>query len=85
MIAEVKRVDHKSRINPLEQFTYALRSPESQRQYPRRFQVFLDFLDLGTINIEEQSKIFLSKAQGNPLWAEEMLMMFCNFQKEKSN
>src|SRR5215213_7792200 len=75
----------KSMINPLEHFTYALKSPESQRQYPRGFKVFLDFLGLGTDNIEEQSRIFLLKAKDNPLWAEEMLMGFCNFQKKRAD
>jgi hypothetical protein len=30
--------------NPLEMFLYALRAPESKRQYPRRLNVFLDYL-----------------------------------------
>jgi hypothetical protein len=82
--AEVNEIYPKSMINPLEHFTYALKSPESQRQYPGRFKVFLDFLGLGTDNIEEQSRIFLLKSKDNPLWAEEMLMRFCNFQKNRA-
>jgi hypothetical protein len=70
-------------INPLELFTYALKSPESQRQYPRRFKVFLDFLDLGITDIENQSRTFLQKGKENPIWAEEMLMRFCNQQKQR--
>jgi len=30
--------------NPLEVFMYALKAPESKRQYPKRLNVFLDFL-----------------------------------------
>jgi hypothetical protein len=30
--------------NPLQMFLYALRAPESKRQYPRRLKVFLDYL-----------------------------------------
>ena len=30
--------------NPLAMFMYALRAPESKRQYPKRLKVFLDFL-----------------------------------------
>lgn len=30
--------------NPLEMFMYALKAPESKRQYPKRLKVFLDFL-----------------------------------------
>jgi hypothetical protein len=44
------RMIQESGINPLELFTYALKSPESQRQYPRRFKLFLDFLELGVNN-----------------------------------
>lgn len=72
-----------SHINPLELFTYALKSPESQRQYPRRFKVFLDFLELGYEDIQRQSVIFLQKAKSESMWAEEMLMKFCNHQKRR--
>ena len=30
--------------NPLAMFMYALKAPESKRQYPKRLKVFLDFL-----------------------------------------
>ena len=30
--------------NPLQMFLYALRAPESKRQYPIRLKVFLDYL-----------------------------------------
>ena len=30
--------------NPLEMFMYALKAPESKRQYPKRLKVFFDFL-----------------------------------------
>jgi len=30
--------------NPLQMFLYALRAPESKRQYPRRLAVLLDYL-----------------------------------------
>jgi hypothetical protein len=33
--------------DPMAVFLYAVKSPESKRQYPRRFKMFLDFLDLG--------------------------------------
>ncbi len=72
-----------SGIDPLELFTYALKSPESQRQYPRRFKVFLDFLELGYSDLENQAGIFLKDAKVNPLWAEEMLMKFCHHQRKR--
>jgi hypothetical protein len=30
--------------NPMTVFTYALKAPESRRQYPRRLKIFLDHL-----------------------------------------
>jgi hypothetical protein len=82
MVMEVKET-FETNSNPLELFIYALKSPESQRQYPRRFKVFLDFLNLGVDKIEEQSNIFLLKAKTNPSWTEEMLMKFCIHQKKR--
>ena len=32
--------------NPMSIFTYALKAPESKRQYPRRLKIFLDYLRL---------------------------------------
>jgi hypothetical protein len=50
--------------DPLAMFLYALKAPETKRQYPRRFKVFLDFLNLkGTF--QEQTKQFLMKARTN--------------------
>jgi hypothetical protein len=50
--------------HPLSIFLYALKAPETKRQYPRRLKVFLDFLKLeGTL--EHQSKEFLEKAKQN--------------------
>jgi hypothetical protein len=51
MVMEFKET-FETNSNPLELFIYALKSPESQRQYPRRFKVFLDFLNLGVDKIE---------------------------------
>ena len=69
--------------NPLSLFLYALKAPETKRQYPRRLKVFLDFLKLdGTL--EQQSKEFLERAKQNPQWAQNSLMQFIAFQKERA-
>ncbi|HET6727223.1 MAG TPA: hypothetical protein VFH19_04245 [Nitrososphaeraceae archaeon] len=36
------------KYDPMEVFIYALKAPESRRQYPRRFKPFLDFLIIYT-------------------------------------
>ena len=35
--------------NPIAVFSYALKTPETKRQYPRRFKMFVDFLKIRTI------------------------------------
>jgi hypothetical protein len=65
-------------------FIYALRAPESRRQYPRRFKAFLDYLGLkGTI--EEQAEQFVKKSTKHPKWLHESLMNFILHQKERVN
>jgi hypothetical protein len=61
-------------------FRYGLRAPDTKRQYPRRFQYFLNFLQFpGTL--EEQAKQFTLKARENSNWAQESLMSFIEFQR----
>ena len=68
--------------DPLNIFKYALKSSESQRQYPGRLKVFLDYLGLeGTI--DEQARDFAKKAKDNPRWLQDSLMKFIVFQKER--
>lgn len=68
--------------DPMAAFMYGLRAPDTRRQYPRRFQYFLNFLAIpGTL--EEQAKQFTLKVRENPLWAQESLMSFIDFQKER--
>lgn len=43
--------------DPVAVFLYAVKSPESKRQYPRRFKMFLDFLGFGG-TLGEQAKDF---------------------------
>ncbi len=65
--------------DPLALFLYVLKAPETKRQYPCRFKVFLDFLKLeGTF--EEQAKQFLVKARRYLQWAQDNFMQFIAFQ-----
>src|SRR5215208_1638363 len=63
-------------------FMYALKAPESRRQYPQRFKMFLDYLKVEGA-LEKQARHFLSKARNNPQWAEESFMRFIGFQIER--
>ena len=73
--------------NPLAMFMYALKAPESKRQYPKRLKVFLDFLtsknELSHSDLENQCIEFMTKSQTNPKWANNKLMDFVLYQKER--
>ena len=45
--------------NPLSQFLYALKAPETKRQWPNRLKVVFDFLGLAG-NLDEQAKEFMT-------------------------
>ncbi len=64
-------------------FLYALRAPETRRQYPKRLRVFLDFLKLEG-SLEKQAIEFLARANQDPRWAQTSLMRFMSFQKERA-
>ncbi|MFL6457118.1 MAG: hypothetical protein ACJ71G_09160 [Nitrososphaeraceae archaeon] len=68
--------------DPLATFMYGLRAPDTRRQYPRRFQYFLEFLRISG-PLEEQARQFVLKARENQQWAQESLMSFIDFQKER--
>jgi hypothetical protein len=68
--------------NPLTVFVYALKSSESQRQYPKRFKVFLDYVDL-TGSLEEQAKEFVERIRKDPRWLQERFINFITYQKER--
>lgn len=69
--------------DPMKVFMYALKAPESRRQYPKRFKVFLDFLGI-TGNLDTQAKNFLSEAGANPIWAQDSIIRFIMFQIERA-
>ena len=61
-------------------FMYALKAPDTKRQYPRRFQYFLNFLGIPGI-LEQQANA--SNASQNLIWAQESLMSFIDYEKER--
>jgi hypothetical protein len=72
--------------SPLNQFIYALRSSEAQKQYSIRLKMFFNFLGLhGTI--EEQAQFFLDKAQNNNgggvQWTQDNIINFINHHKQR--
>jgi hypothetical protein len=71
--------------NPLALFMYALRAPETRRQWPRRLKTFLDFLEMeGVTCLEEQARLFIIKSRHLPHWAQDSLIKFMNVQRERA-
>ncbi|MFY9872310.1 MAG: hypothetical protein WAK17_21585, partial [Candidatus Nitrosopolaris sp.] len=61
--------------DPLTNFMYALKAPETKRQWPRRLKILLDFLHLeGTL--KQQAKLFATEAREEPQWIQDKLMQF---------
>ena len=53
-------------IDPLQNFLYVLKAPDSKRQYPRRFEYFLDYLGLkGTL---KENALFSMNKQNKSLY-----------------
>ncbi len=69
--------------DPLQQFTYALRAPETKRQYPRRLKVFMDFVKLEG-DLKQQAKALKERIQNNKDWFKISLIRFFEFQKERA-
>jgi hypothetical protein len=80
--AEEKHHQQEEYQDPLSVFIYALKAPETKRQWPRRLKVFFDFLQLKE-PIEEQAKQFLVRTKQNYQWAQHNLLQFMTFQLER--
>ncbi|HEX6294531.1 MAG TPA: hypothetical protein VFZ46_05200 [Nitrososphaeraceae archaeon] len=66
----------------LQNFLYALKAPDSKRQYPRRFEYFLDYLGLnGTL--KEKCHTFYEQAKEESLWTQYQIMQYIEFLKER--
>lgn len=69
-------------VNPITNFLFALNAPETKRQYPKRLEVFFDFLGLnGTF--ENKALTFYEIAFKDPKWLSYKLVEFTQYQKER--
>jgi integrase len=69
--------------DPMAVFLYAVKSPESKRQYPRRFKMFLDFLGFDG-SLKEQAKEFLRNAKQDPEWVQNSLIQFVSYHNDRA-
>ncbi len=83
--------DEKENRNPssfsqYEKFIYALRAKESKRQYPKRLQKFLDFINIKSASTEENCILFyehISREHGRS-WLENELIKFFTIQNQRA-
>jgi hypothetical protein len=68
--------------SPIYSFMYALKSSETRRQYPKRLKMLYDYLGLAG-SLEEQATDFLEKARKNPQWAQDSIIVFLDFHKQR--
>ncbi|HXS60523.1 MAG TPA: hypothetical protein VN703_06905 [Candidatus Sulfopaludibacter sp.] len=68
---------------PYIRFLYALKAPESKRQYPRRLEVFLNFINIPGSTLEERLYNFYKSSKSNTEWLQDSLIDFILFQKER--
>ena len=70
-------------VNPVLNFFFALKAPESKRQYPKRFEKFLDYLKLeGTF--EDKALSLYKKSIENHQWLTNKLVEFAQYQKQRA-
>jgi integrase len=69
--------------DPLQNFLYALKAPDSKRQYPRRLEYFFDYLGLkGTL--KEKCLTFYNQAKTDLRYTQHQLMLYIEYQKERA-
>jgi len=69
--------------DPLQDFMYALKAPETRRQYPKRLKMFMDFAQIEG-DLKQQAKTFKEKIQKDPDWFKVSLIRFFEYQKERA-
>jgi len=83
MVVGLKRSKEPNIIGPYNRFIYALKAPESKRQYPKRLEVFLNFIEIEGMNIQEKLYNLYCKAKADAQWLQDSLIDFIVFQKER--
>ena len=70
-----------------ELFLYALKAPETKRQYPKRLKIvsyyFNSINELTNTKIQTQCKEVITKTLQDRSWLSSCLMRFIMFQKDK--
>ena len=79
----IKSNEQSSRV-PYNRLIYGLSAPESKRQYPKRLEVFLNFIDMDDgYSLEERLYKLYQRAKSNTEWLQDTLIDFIIFKKEE--
>jgi hypothetical protein len=70
--------------SPYFRFIYALKTPETKRQYPKRLEVFLDYLRLQGSTIEEKANQFYEFINQDTKTFQNTLLNYFIFQNERA-
>jgi len=80
-------------INPFENFCFGLRSKETQRQYPKLLNIFLNFIlsdnpsvcenSIVNSDLETKCSILYSSLKENPEWVQQKIISFVNHYKKR--
>ena len=68
--------------DPMSAFLYALKAPESRRQYPKRLKVLFDYIGL-VEPLENQAVEFVKRAKVDSNWAYDCFIRFISYQKQR--
>jgi hypothetical protein len=72
-------------LSPYRKFFYALNASETKRQYPRRLQIFLEYLRIEGSTIEENANSFYKLVEKNGArWLESHLLKFFMIQNQRA-
>lgn len=71
--------------SPFFRFIYALKAPETKRQYPKRLEVFLDYLKFPGSTIEEKANHFYDFILQDPKTFQNALLNYIMFQSGRAS
>ncbi len=70
---------------PYNRFIYALKATETKRQYPKRLEVFLNFIGISGSSLQEKLYNLCEKSKSDIEWLQDSLIDFIVFQKERAS
>ncbi len=69
--------------SPYSRFLYALNSPETKKRYTKRFEVFLDFMDIEGSTIEERLYSFYQRTKSDSDWLQDSRFNLSCFKRKE--